>query len=404
VIKIAMVVHQCYQRDPRVRRYAEALTEAGVQVDVLCLRDPLKESSGRRGLSLFPIPVVHEADSARGYLLEYATSFTLFATRLMQLYVKNRYQLIHVHNMPDCLVFSALLPKILGARLILDIHDPMPEFYQSKFEMRGKGAAVSVLRWEEKISCKFADAVITANPTFKANLIGRGVPAHKITVVNNFPDSRVFDRARCRAACPDRRDCFTLICPGTIAPRYGLDVVIRALPRLVSHIPQLRLAIIGKRTAHVSELLRLADELGVTPFIEFKSVVPVEEIPAQLAAADVGIYAALSGPHMDIAVPTKILEYGMMGLPIVSSRLKAVEGLFDDSEVMFFDSGDVDQFAGCILELYSNSTRRDDLVQNVDDKLRLAISWGHERRVYLALLNRLLPGEERIPVLESDGM
>ena len=41
--------------------------------------------------------------------------------------------MIHVHSVPDFLVFAALVPKLLGARIILDIHDILPEFYASKF-------------------------------------------------------------------------------------------------------------------------------------------------------------------------------------------------------------------------------------------------------------------------------
>ena len=52
---------------------------------------------------------------------------------LMRRHVKARYQLIHVHSVPDFLVFAAWFPKLTGAKIILDIHDLLPELYAGKY-------------------------------------------------------------------------------------------------------------------------------------------------------------------------------------------------------------------------------------------------------------------------------
>ena len=92
----------------------------------------------------------------------------------------------------------------------------------------------------------------------------------------------------------------------------------------------------------------------------------MEEVPRQIALADVGIYPALPDPHMSIATPGKILEFAVMGIPIVSSRLRIVEDFFTDAGVLFFEPGNVDKFAECIIDLYENPSRREELVQNAD--------------------------------------
>ena len=53
---------------------------------------------------------------------------------LTRLQARNRYDLIHIHNMPDFLVFAAWYAKLNGVKLILDVHDLMPELFASKFE------------------------------------------------------------------------------------------------------------------------------------------------------------------------------------------------------------------------------------------------------------------------------
>ena len=403
VIKVCMIVHQYYYRDPRVRRYAEALAAAGVQVDVLCPRDQNQSSVEQRGgVTVFTVPFGRGYRGRGSYLLEYVAAFVFYSLWLLRLHIQNHYQVIHVHNMPDFLAFAALIPRFLGARLILDIHDPMPEVYMSKFHCEANRPAVRLMRVQEKLSTTLAHAVITANSNFKDNLVKRGVPANKITVVNNVPDPELFNRARYRREHHAKGEQFTLLYPGTIAPRYGLGVAIRALPLLITRIPELRLVIIGHQTEHVKELASLAEQLNVSSFVQFISTIPVEEVPRQISLADVGIYPALPDAHMSIATPTKVLEYAVMGLPIVSSRLKIVEDLFTDSGVMFFNPGDADQFARCVLDLYEGSSLREALVQNADRIFVQTHSWGIERRAYFGLLNRLLPCGSEAIILDTE--
>jgi hypothetical protein len=68
---------------------------------------------------------------------------------------------VQAHNLPDFLVFAALVPKLLGARLILDLHDLMPEFYASRFKSGMTSFPIRLLCWQERLSCLFAKHVIT---------------------------------------------------------------------------------------------------------------------------------------------------------------------------------------------------------------------------------------------------
>jgi glycosyltransferase involved in cell wall biosynthesis len=292
--------------------------------------------------------------------------------------------------MPDFLVLTAIVPKILGAKLILDIHDPMPEFYMSKFNKRNRGLGVLLMRMQEKLSSLVAHGVITANSNFKRNLVKRGIPSNKITVIRNIPDSRIFNRGA--YAKKDNRGggCFTLIYHGTIAPRYGLYVAIRSLPLLIPKIPQLRFVIIGQPAEHVGELERLAKKLDVSSAVQFKHPVPMEEVPMEIMRADVGIYPAIPDPHMSVAIPSKVLEYAVMGIPIIASRLKVLEDLFADSAILFFEPGAESEFANCVLELYNNKKRRDELVRNVDSIFTLKRTWKSEKMKYFKVLNYLL--------------
>jgi glycosyltransferase involved in cell wall biosynthesis len=401
MIKVCMVVHQYYDRDSRVKRYAESLAHAGAQVDVLSLRDPNQRADiDRQGVQVVTIPIGRAAKSKPGYVLEYFLALVFFTTWLIVLQIKNSYQVIHVHNMPDFLIFTALIPRLLGARLIIDIHDPMPEFYMSKYQAQ-ESAVVRLMRLQERVSSALAHEVITANPNFAHNLAGRGIPAQKITVVNNVADAKIFDRARYPREDDGRH--FTLIYPGTIAPRYGLDVAIRAVSLLQEQIPNLRLVIIGMRVNYVDELIALVEQLGVSSFVEIQPLIPVNEVPARMVQADVGIYPALPDPHMNIAMSAKVVEFAFMGIPVVASRLKVLVDTLDDESILFFEPGDEQQFADCVLELFHNPERRQQLVDNMDRTFVSQHSWDNERRTYFTLLNRLLDGSQG-KLIVDDGM
>jgi len=404
MIKICMIVHKNYYHDVRVRRYVESLVKTGASVDVICLAlydsDLVFETHDQ--IRVYPISVRHTDKSRISYILEYLFSFILYFIRLSILHIQNRYQVIHVHNMPDFLIFSAIVPKIMGVPLILDIHDLMPEVFTSKFGERSNQLILSLIKLQEKLSCWLADEVITVNSICETNLINRGISPEKITVVHNYPNSAIFDRAVYLNERGGSEKNFTLIYPGTLAPRYGLETVVHALPQLKTQIPEIRLLIFCQNTPYKDDLQRLADQLGVLSYVEVKPLIRHEDIPHQLIRADIGIYPAINDIHMSLATPTKVLEFSAMGIPIVSSRLRMVEEIFGDSSIMFFESQNVSQFVQCVMELYQNPTLRKKLAANAYQLFVQKFSWDHEFRVYLEMLHHLSPGTTQICSLDTE--
>lgn len=387
-----MIVHNYYYDDARVRSYVESLTSEGHQVDVLCMRS--RKSffiKVQGGLRIFPIPLSRFDKNYGNYLYEYGLAFTFYTVWLLYLFIKRRYHVIHVHNMPDFLIFTALIPKLFGAKLILDIHDAMPEFYASKYPHKRNGIGARLMVFQEKISAVFAHKLITTNSRVRDNLIKRGIPAKKVAVVHNIPDPKIFNRNCFHRRKYIKNTYFRMIYPGTIAPRYGLDTAIRAMQFLKEGIKHPSLVVIGTQTKdkYAMELTDLAERLGVSDFVHFIPTVSLEEIPSYIIQADVGIYTARLDPHMNIAVPGKVIEYAIMGIPIVASRLKVLEEMFTASAVLFFEPDNYQQFAGCILELYNNPLRRKELVRNADKIFVSRHDWKKEQEIYFNLLKSL---------------
>lgn len=397
--RVCMVVYHYYYRDSRIRRYVESLANSGVAVDVLCLEESGQpQQPAAPGVRLIILPVARASGGASAFLLAFAPALLVFATRLLVLHVRHRYDVIHVHNMPDALVFAALLPRLLGARVILDIHDPMPEFYASKYPGQSRSWKVQLVETQERLSCAVANAIITANTNFRDNLAARGIPAERITVIRNLPDPQVFDRQAYVHLQPDNRS-FTMIYAGTIASRYGLHVAIKAMPQILAAAPSARLVIIGAgQPAYLEELRDLAHHEGVADAIRLLPPVPVHQVPAELAQADVGIYPALPDPHMEIATPSKVMEYATMGLPIIASRLRVLEDLLGEGAVRFCQPGDPRAFAEAALELARSPVHRQSLVTRADEVFVLPCHWLNEFQRYEELLRELLLSKVEVEV------
>ncbi len=115
--RVAMIAFSPYPSDPRPRRAVDALIDAGMTVDLICLaEDQAQRREKQDALDVTRLPITHRRGGGLSYLYQYSAFLSLSAGILAARSLKRRYNVVYVHNMPDFLVFSALVPKLLGAR------------------------------------------------------------------------------------------------------------------------------------------------------------------------------------------------------------------------------------------------------------------------------------------------
>jgi glycosyltransferase involved in cell wall biosynthesis len=383
---VFMVAYTNYDRDPRVRREAEALTAVGYRVVFLASRHPGQPSrENLNGVEVIRVRRFNERRTSRiAYILDYGFLFVLAMTHLT-VYAR-RYRLIHVNNMPDFLVFSAWLPRLLGRPVIHDVHDLMPELFSEKFLGIEKRWGVKLLEMQERLAGRFATQVLTVEYGLAEILSRRGIPRGKIHVLMNLPDERIF---RPRTAIPDRKDSFTVVYHGTLARRLGLDIAVRAIAELLPRIPEIRLRIIGAGEERDS-LLRLRDELGIGRHIVLsEGFVPLEAIPSMIEDADIGLVPLRISAGTEIMLPTKLLEYVATGIPCVVPRTRAICQYFDSSMVRFFRAGDVGSLSDAIFSLYHSPDERRQLAIAATERFGRVYRWEEHKHVYVELVSRL---------------
>jgi hypothetical protein len=138
-----MIVYAPYPLgETRVQREAEILLMHGFSVDVICLRfpddlpvDQYKNVHIYHQRYRFPI-LGERSMGMLGRFFNYLRFFFSAAIRVTQLHIKKRYDVVQVHNLPDFLVFCAAIPKLLGASVILDFQDLMPEFFAGQYKTK----------------------------------------------------------------------------------------------------------------------------------------------------------------------------------------------------------------------------------------------------------------------------
>lgn len=359
-----MVVYSYYPiGETRVQRESEALVEAGFEVDVICPRRAGERACETyRGVTVRRLPMQIRKSNLLDQLLGYTIFLIGSGVVLTYRHLRRRYDSVQAHNLPDFLVFCAVVPKLMGVPVILDIHDLMPEFFAGRFEERHKWLG-RMVRWQERVSCRFADLVITVSDHWRETLLERGVGVEKLLVVMNLADERIF---RIPDPLPPRREGFGLIYHGTVHYRSGLDLAVSAVALLKHEIPGLRLTILGKGD-QMAYLRSLTEELGVGHLVELRDeLVPAEFLPEIIASADLGIVPYRDDVFTDGLVPTKLMEYAVMGLPCVASATTAIETYFQGTMVAFFTPGDAQSLADTILELYRNPDSRDELAKRAE--------------------------------------
>ena len=385
-----MVVHAYYPLgEVRVQREAEALIDAGYQVDVICLRvsgEPTVDSY--HGVNVYRMPVRrHKEQVAVVQFLEYLAFLTLAFFKLTVLHLRKRYNVVQLHNPPDFLAFAALVPKLTRASVILDIHDLMPEFFLSRFGVERNSIFARLVYLQERLACRFADHTITVTEHWRQSLINRGVPADKCSVLMNLADPRIFRQPVETQPRPRDKDRFQLIYHGAIPQRYGLDLVLRAIAQVRSDIPGIFFTVIGWGD-YLNELQRLSQELGLKEHVCFENFMPVEELPARIATVDLAVVPYHNDVFTNELLPTKLLEYAALGIPAIVSRTMGISAYFDETMVQFFTPGDVDDLARCIRTLYRDRGRLAALAENME-RFNQRYNWTSQSANYVRLVDRL---------------
>jgi glycosyltransferase involved in cell wall biosynthesis len=389
--RAGMVVFSSYPADPRPRRAAEALLDEGMSIDLICEAEeelPRKEHDG--ALDITRIPIRHFRGGVVSYAYQYIAFIAWSAGILALRMPRRRYDLVYVHNMPDVLIVTALLPKLFGAKVILDQHDPMPELMTTIFGMTEKSIAVRIIRLLEKLSIGCADLVITVNEACKKIFAERSCRAEKIAVIMNCPDPDIFPLRVAESYMPSAPEApFVVMYHGSLVERNGLDLAVDAVARVVQTVPNVELRVYGRSSSYLEQVMSKVDRLGLNKRVRYLGPRKLEDLAKEIECCDVGIIPNHRNSFTEINTPTRIFEYLALGKPVIAPSTRGILDYFRHDSLFFFEPGDADGLGRAIRSVAAqpNTARQ---VANKGQEVYLQHNWTNERKALASLVAELL--------------
>lgn len=382
--KICIIRHGYYPTDPRVYKQARALADAGYQVDIICLRKSTEP--GREiidGVHVYRMYHAHQRGSIARYIMEYVLSFISMGIFLSALFFKHHHSIIQVNTLPNALVFIAILPRLFGARVLLDLHEPSPELLLTKFDNHVPAYMLKLQIVLEKLSIRFAHQAITVNDTIRQRFIDRGASPEKIAVVRNVPPTGFGENV----TPPPPHDGLVIMTHGTLQPRYGQHLLLQALPLIRKQFKSLKLIVAGPGETK-DELQALSTELDCDDLVTFTGLVSRTRITELISQSDIGIVPLLPNAFSELCQPNKLFEYIALKTAVVVARFPAIEESFDDSCVQYFPAGNVEELARSVIKLGQDARLRESLAGNAFARYR-TLCWEVAKKHYVQQVDSL---------------
>ncbi len=384
-LRVCMLSYSFYDIDARVSRYAETLARRGDYVDVIAIgQEGQEEYACIKDVNVFRIQKRERNEKGKlSFLLRLSRFFVKSSVFLSRRHRSDPYDVVHVHSVPDFEVFAAWLPKLTGSQVILDIHDIVPEFYAAKFGTDKDSFLYKLLILMEKLSVKFADRVIISNHIWKETL-NRSVKNGKCSVIMNYPDPGTF-YARPRTRTDGR---FIMMYPGTLNWHQGLDVALRAFAQVKDEIPHAEFHIHGRGDSKAL-LEAIVRDLSLQGRVFMHDMSPKEQIAEAMANADLGVVPKRNDSFGGEAFSTKILEFMLLGVPLLVSGTKIDRHYFNDSVVKFFEPEDEEGLGRAMVEMARDSDLREGLADRARSLVDREYSWDIKKDIYLSMVDGL---------------
>ncbi|MDD4205401.1 MAG: glycosyltransferase family 4 protein [Candidatus Delongbacteria bacterium] len=384
--RIAMIAYTVLSLDSRVIREAKAAVEGGYTVDVYTLNETARDKINGVNI-IYSRQWQYKGKNKIKFALSYLRFFMFcFCNLTLKSFSKKRYDIIHVNNMPNFLIFSALFAKISGSKIIMDVHDVMPELFAQKFGKDITSKFIKLLYLEERYSLRFADRVISVNSLCTERFIQNKVNKNQYTEIVNAADEDVFKPVQDKVF---QKDLLTVIYPATLAiKRNGIDFLLDVMYKIKSlKVYNIKLSIFGGgEDAKLLEVMIKERELE--NFVYFSGgFVNYDVLNKELEKSSVGIIPLPRGYSTDFQTPVKMHEYFIKRLAVIAADTKLIKKEFSDI-VFLFEAGNVDDCVERLITLYNNF----DLLNMYSQKgfdYYLNHTWTKYKNDYINLLNSL---------------
>jgi len=223
------------------------------------------------------------------------------------------------------------------------------------------GVRYRLTRQLETYTLKKADAITTICEGLRGDIIDRGIPEHKVTVIPNAVDlQRFFMGGQSDPELQAHLGLTNKAVLGFIGSFYayeGLTLLLDAMPGVLEKNPNVRVLLVGggPQEDHLRERV---DELGLNGVVIFTGRVPHDTVQAYYNLVDVFVYPRLPMRLTDLVTPLKPLEAMAQGRLVLASDVGGHRELIQpDVNGELFRAGDAADLTTAVLDLLQNRDR-----------------------------------------------
>ena len=376
-MKICMLMYKVIPQTFRRVVIANSIYKKYKNVDVLCIKQKGQNKSiNINGVTYYRIPISYNKKDNKTVQISKITSFIILSfIKFFKLNKENNYQIIHVHNPPDFIILSAIPFKtFFNTKIILDLHDMLPEAVSSNFGIGENHVVVRMARLIERFAIKCSDAIICTNIYDKEIVLSRNtIDPEKIFVVMNTPDLKLFKVEHVKKEYFGLENRFIVLFEGTIWKRRGIQTVIEAVEKLKDTIP-IYLVILGDGP-DLDYLKNIVDNKNLNDFIKFTGWVDLKTLSEYISVSNVCTIPFTKTKVNERGVPNKLFEYIVHEKPVIASRLTGMSLTFSDDEILFFEPENANDLAEKILWIYDNPKQIKEMINNAKQRYEKEYTW-----------------------------
>ena len=360
--------------DRRVWQESCALRDAGYEVIVICpqMRGFVAPEEKLDGIQIYRHWISEEAGGFTGFFREYMSALWGEWRLAWRVWRRHHFRVIHLCNPPDLLFLVAWPFKLLGVRIIYDVHDVWPEMFEAKFGKRG--LFYWIVRLAERLTYACANVVMATNESVKEVAIGRGKkPAERVFVVRTAPNIKGLDQPQEPALKKSRP--FLVGYVGVMGNADGVNYLIDAADHIVKRRGRTDVQFLIMGTGPEYEgLVAQRDRLGLKDVVDLPGRVSNEFLFSALRTIDLGVACDPINPYNDHCTMNKVLEYMAFGKAQVMFATK--EGRASAGEAAeYVTENSAEKLGDAILTLLDDPARREKMGRLGAERLRTQLNW-----------------------------
>ncbi len=361
--------------DRRVWQESCALRDAGYEVVVICpkMRGCTLPYEYLDGIHVYRHWISDEAAGLVGFIGEYASALWGEWRLAWKIWRRHRFQVVHICNPPDLLFLVAWPFKALfGTRIVYDVHDVWPEFFEAKFDRRGP--FYWAVRLAERLTYACADVVLATNRSVQEIALERGgKQPWEVFIVRTAPNIA----ATSVTADPGLRrgKKFLVGYVGVMGNADGVAHLIEAARHVVFDLGRrdVQFLLMGTGPEHPN-LVRLRNEYGLGEFVDLPGRVSNEVLFSALQTIDLGVACDPINDYNNHCTMNKTLEYMAFGKPQVLFDVR--EGRYSAGEAArYVGENSSTQLGNAIVSLLDDAEARQRMGAIGRDRIRTELNW-----------------------------